>query len=73
MRLRPEYPASPTKPRPIKTRQLGRGMKPWHWRIAQTSRPEKTRNLPNGHLDLGHVDLPAEPPLDLLRGSGLEK
>jgi hypothetical protein len=47
--------------------------KPWHWRIAQTSRPEKTRNLPNGHLDLGHVDLPAEPPLDLLRGSGLEK
>ena len=34
-------------------------------KIAQMSRPLKTRSLTNGHLDLGDVDLALEPLSDL--------
>jgi hypothetical protein len=33
--------------------------------ILQTSGPERTRSLPNGHLDLRHKDLAVQPARDL--------
>ena len=42
-------------------------------RIRQTCRPERTRSLPNRNLDLGHVDLGAQAPLDFLGGGRLEE
>src|SRR5262245_23949036 len=41
--------------------------------LAHTSWPERTRSLPNGHLDLSNVDLPAESSRDFLPRSGLEE
>src|SRR5688572_16837608 len=44
--------------------------KPWRERISHASRPERTRSLPNCHLDPRDVNLVAQPLLDLLgRGS----
>lgn len=36
---------------------------PWAARIWHTSSPERTRNLPNRDLELGNVDLAAQPSL----------
>src|SRR5512140_3327592 len=38
--------------------------------IAQISRPDSTRSLPNGNLDRGHVHFATQPPFDLF-GAGL--
>ena len=47
--------------------------KPWEARMRQTSRPERTRSLPNGDLDLRHVDLSTKVPVDFLGGGRLEE
>ena len=47
--------------------------KPFEARIRQTSRPERTRSLPNRDLYMGHVDLVAPAPLDFLGGRRLEE
>ena len=41
--------------------------------MRQTSCPEKTRNLANRDLDLGHIDLAAQPLVDVIRGRGLDE
>ena len=41
--------------------------------MRQTSRPERTRSLANRDLDLGHIDLAAQAPVDFPGGRGLEK
>ena len=41
--------------------------------MRQTSRPERTRSLPNGDLDLCHVDLSTKVPVEFLRGGGFEE
>ena len=42
-------------------------------RIRQTSRPERTRSLPNRDLDLGHEHVAVVPPPNLGRVGGFEK
>ena len=39
---------------------------PFWERLAQTSRPESTRSLPNGDLETRDVDLLVQPRLDFL-------
>ena len=41
--------------------------------MRQTSRPERTRSLPNGDLDLRDVDLSSNVPVEFLRGGGLKE
>ena len=41
--------------------------------MRQTSRPERTRRLPNGDLDLRHVDLSTKAPVEFLRRGRLEE
>ena len=47
--------------------------KPCVSRIRQTSRPESTRSLANGDLDMGHIDLVPQAPVDFLGRGGLEE
>jgi len=41
--------------------------------MRQTSRPERVRSLPNGHLDRGYVDFAAQSLLDLRRIGGFKE
>ena len=42
-------------------------------RILQTSEPERTRSLPNGHLNLRDENLAVQPQSDLRWGGRLEE
>jgi hypothetical protein len=42
-------------------------------RIRQTSEPERTRSLPNRHLDLSHENFAMKTPGDFGRGGSLEE
>lgn len=53
--------------------RLRTSTKPCLARIAHTSRPERTRSLPNGNLDLCHENLAVEPSLRLLSRSCFEE
>ena len=46
---------------------------PWRLRWLQTSEPERTRSLPNRHLNLSHENLSVQPPRDLRGRRCLEK
>jgi hypothetical protein len=46
---------------------------PCRSRILQTFEPERTRSLPNGHLDLRNEDLVAQPLGNFRRRRSLEK
>ena len=46
--------------------RLRTSSKPDSFKIAQTSLPERTRNLANSYLDLRDEDLLAKPLLDLI-------
>jgi len=46
---------------------------PFCSRIRQMSEPERTRSLPNGHLNLGHEDFGVSATGDLGWGGGFEE
>jgi hypothetical protein len=48
-------------------------MKPWCWRIAQTSAPERVRNLPNRNLNLSDEDFRMRAPRYFRRRSCFEE
>ena len=48
--------------------RLRTSSKPDFLKMAQTSLPERMRNLANRDLDLGHEDFTSEPLLDFIRG-----
>src|SRR5271157_3205066 len=47
--------------------------KPCFAKMAHTSRPDRTRSLPNGYLDLCHKQIAMQPLLDLVVRGRLEK
>ena len=53
--------------------RLRTSAKPWEARIRQTSRPERTRSLPNRDFDMGHVDFVAPAVCDFLGGRRFEE
>jgi hypothetical protein len=52
---------------------LADGANPFCSRIRQISEPERTRSLPNRHLNLGHEHFVVKAPGDFRRGRRFEK